>query len=90
MAGIIKLLKNLKPGKAAGPDRLKPVLLKELREEIAPIVQVIFERSIQTGKLPSNWCRAQVSPIFKKGDKIQSYLSHSLQDPRTYYGIQYG
>ena len=44
-------------------------MLKELREEIAPIIQVIFERSIKTGKLPSEWCRAQVSPIFKKGDK---------------------
>ena len=69
VAGILKLLKNLKPGKAAGPDRLKPILLKELREEIAPIIQVIFERSIKTGKLPSEWCRARVRPIFKKGDK---------------------
>ena len=66
VAGIIKLLKNHKPGKAVGPDRLKPILLKELREEIAPIIQVIFERSLQTGKLPSEWCRAQVTPIFKK------------------------
>ena len=32
-----KALKNLKPGKAAGPDRLKPIMIKELREEIAPI-----------------------------------------------------
>ena len=69
MAGILKLLQNLKPGKAAGQDILKPVLLKELREEIAPIVQIIFERSIQTGKLLTEWCRSQVAPIFKKGDK---------------------
>ena len=71
-AGILKLLKNLKPGKAAGPDRLKPILLKELCEEIAPIIQVIFERSIQTGKVPAEWCRAQVSPIFKKGGKTSA------------------
>ena len=69
VAGILKLLRNLKPGKAAGPDKLKPILLKELSEEIAPIIQVIFERSTQTGKLPAEWCRAQVIPIFKKGDK---------------------
>ena len=66
VAGILKLLKNLKPGKAAGPDRLKPILLKELCEEIAPIIQVIFERSIQTGKLAAEWCQAQVSLIFQK------------------------
>ena len=67
--GILKLLKNLKPGKAAGPDQLKPLLLKELRDEIAPIIKIIFEKSLQTGKLPSDWVKANVMPVFKKGDK---------------------
>ena len=67
--GILKLLQNLKPFKAAGPDKLKPLLLKELREEIAPIIQIIFERSLQTGKLPADWCKVQVTPVFKKGNK---------------------
>ena len=40
--GILKLLQNLKPFKAAGPDKLKPLMIKELREEIAPIIQVIL------------------------------------------------
>ena len=44
--GILKLLKNIKPGKAAGPDKLKPLLLQELREEIAPVLQIIFERAL--------------------------------------------
>ena len=58
VSGILKRLCHLKPNKAVGPDRLKPVLLKELREEIAPIIQIIFERSIrqassqQTGAEP--------------------------------------
>ena len=67
--GILKLLKNLKPGKAAGPDKLKPRLLQELCNEIAPVLQIIFERSLQTGKIPSDWRKALVAPIFKKGDK---------------------
>lgn len=67
--GILKLLNNLKPGKAAGPDKLKPLLLKELREEIAPIIKVIFDRSLQTGQLPAEWIKANVMPVFKKGDK---------------------
>ena len=67
--GLLKLLKNLKPGKAAGPNKLKPLLLKELRDEIAPIIKVIFEKSLQTGKLPSEWVTANVMPVFKKGDK---------------------
>ena len=67
--GILKLLKNLKPGKAAGPDQLRPLLLKELRDEIAPIIKIIFEKSLQTGKLPFDWVTPNVMPVFKKGDK---------------------
>ena len=67
--GLLKLLKNLKPGKAAGRDRLKPLLLRELREEIAPIIKIIFDRSLQKGKLPADWVKANVMPVFKKGDK---------------------
>ena len=67
--GLLKLLHNLKSGKAAGPDKLKPLLLRELRDEIAPIIKVIFDRSLQTGKLPADWTKANVMPVFKKGDK---------------------
>ena len=67
--GTLKLLQNMKPFKAAGPDKLKPLMLKELREEIAHIIQVIFERCLQTGKLPADWRKARVTPVFKKGTK---------------------
>ena len=43
VGGILKLLKKLNPGKAADPDKLKPLLLGELAEEIAPIIQILFE-----------------------------------------------
>ena len=68
-AGIVNLLKNLKPKKAAGPDRIKPVVLQELREELAPILKVLFERSLESGAVPLIWNSANVSPIFKKGEK---------------------
>ena len=68
-AGIVNLLKNLKPKKATGPDRIKPVVLQELREELAPILKVLFERSLESGAVPLIWNSANVSPIFKKGEK---------------------
>ena len=46
--GIIRLLKNLKSRKAAGPDDLVPAVLKELSTEIAPVLQKIYSKSIQT------------------------------------------
>ena len=37
-------LMQLVPGKTAGPDKLKPLLPKELRVEIAPIIKVILKK----------------------------------------------
>ena len=67
--GTEKLLKSLNPHKAAGPDQFKPIVLQTLHAELAPILQVIFQKSLDSGKLPHIWEEANVSPIFKKGDK---------------------
>ena len=67
--GIMKLLQGLKPDKAPGPDRIRPLFLQKLHSEIAPILHVIFSMSLQKGTLPSDWIKANVSPIYKKGDK---------------------
>lgn len=67
--GIEKLLKNLKTDKAAGPDQISPILLKELHNEVSPIVQILFQLSYDTGVLPREWCTASVGPLFKKGDR---------------------
>ena len=67
--GIEKLLKGLNPHKAAGPDKFKPIVLQTLHKELAPILQLMYQKSLDTGKLPSIWKDANVSPIFKKRDK---------------------
>jgi hypothetical protein len=70
--GIEKLLLNLSPHKAAGPDNIRPRILKELATDIAPILSIIFERSLHTGQVPKDWKKANVAPIFKKGDKYKA------------------
>ena len=67
--GIYKLLLGLNPHKAAGSDKLKPIILQTLHEELSPIRQLIFQKSLDNGKLPDVWKEANVSPIFKNGDK---------------------
>ena len=71
LKGVIKPLWNLKPDKAAGPDSIKPVGLKQLKTEIAPVMCLLFEKTLQTGQLPSDWKKAQVCPLFQKGDKTE-------------------
>ena len=52
-----------------GPDNLHPKVLKHLASTIAPSLQLIFQKSIATGRVPSDWKQANVSPIFKKGER---------------------
>jgi hypothetical protein len=50
--GITKLLKQLNPYKAPGPDNISPRILKELATDISPLLQLIFQKSLDTGVVP--------------------------------------
>jgi hypothetical protein len=66
--GVKRLLRNLDPSKAPGPDGISARVLKELADEIAPILTLIFRVSLETGQVPADWKDANVSPIYKKGE----------------------
>ena len=78
--GIIKLLKNLNPYKAQEPDNISPRILKELADEISPLLQLIYTKSLDTGEVPADWHTANVSPVYKKGLKsaAENYRPISL------------
>ena len=69
---ITKLLKDLKPNKSPGPDNLGPRLLKEQAEDIAPVLLMIFRKSLAAGEVPDDWRTANVTLAFKKGQKYQA------------------
>jgi len=75
--GVQKLLSNLKD-KAAGPDNIKPLVLKELSKQISPIITLLFQKSLDSGILPKVWTSANVIPLYKKGNK---------EDPANYRPI---
>ena len=78
--GIENLLKKLNPHKASGTDQLKPIVLRTLQKELAPILQVIFQKSIDQAQQPNIWKKAYVSQIFKKGHRtdLANYRPISL------------
>jgi len=53
----------------AGPDGVQAVLLKNCAASMSVSLAYIFQKSIDKGKLPSDWKTAAVKPIFKDGDK---------------------
>ena len=67
--GVRKLLAKIKPHTACGPDNLPAYLLKEASNELAPLFCLLFNATLHQGKIPHAWKSANVSPIFKKGDK---------------------
>ena len=73
--GIKKLLQNLDCKKANGPDDIPTRLIKDTASEIAEVVYFLFNQSYNLSQLPTEWCKANVVPIFKKGAK---------QDPNNY------
>ena len=69
MEVIKKAIDRLKEQSAAGPDGIPPRVLKEMRNEIALPLEIIFKESMRSGKIPEEWRDAEVTPIFKKGKK---------------------
>jgi hypothetical protein len=69
---VLKLLQNLKTDKSPGPDSLHPRLLFEIKESIAEPLSIIFNQSLALKTARKEWENAQISAIFKKGNKSQA------------------
>ena len=66
---VKKKLLSLNPNKSCGPDNIHARILKELADDIASPIATFFKLTIERGKIPRDWKRGNISPIFKKGSK---------------------
>ena len=66
------MLLSINPNKAVGPDEIHPRVLKETAEILYPPLFRIFRLSLDKGILPNVWKHANVSPIFKKGNRAEA------------------
>ena len=70
--GVRKLLQNINAHKATGPDNIPGQLLKEVAQEVTPILSLIFSASLHQGT------PATVTPLFKKGDRGKASNYHPV------------
>ncbi len=70
---VQKELDKLEKNKSTWPDALSARLLKELKQQILKYFTDIYNLSLQQNKVPKDWKQANVTPIYKKGDKSGAF-----------------
>ena len=55
--------------KSVGPDEVHLRVLRKLANEDVKLLPIIFEKSWQSGEVPSGWKRGKITRVFKKGKK---------------------
>jgi hypothetical protein len=66
---ICNKLNKLNSNKAPGVDGIVPRILVENSDILSEPLFYIFKKSIECGRVPCDWKKANVTAIFKKGDK---------------------
>ena len=66
---VVNSLLNLNVSKASGPDGIPARLLKECSHQIAPSLCTLYNHSLRSGHIPSEWKSADVTPVHKKNSK---------------------
>ena len=65
---ITKLILELNPNKSCGIDMIDPFIIKQLAEPLAPILSNVFNKSMNTGRVPDKLKEAMITPVYKSDD----------------------
>ncbi|KAK4817961.1 hypothetical protein QYF61_003481 [Mycteria americana] len=66
---VSDLLCHLDTHKSMRPEGIHARVLRELVEELAKPLSIIYQQSGLTGEVPDDWRLVNVTPIYKKGQK---------------------
>ncbi|KAK3571394.1 hypothetical protein QTP86_010712 [Hemibagrus guttatus] len=69
---VRKALKRMKSGKAVGPDNIPVEVWKCLGEAAVEFLTSLFNRVLECEKMPEEWRRSVLVPIFKDKGDVQS------------------
>ena len=77
---VLKMFSSLDERKATGPDVISAKLLRMVAQAISLSITYLFNASMQSGQIPTEWKEANIIPVPKSGDKddVSSYRPVSV------------
>ncbi|CAF1006681.1 unnamed protein product [Brachionus calyciflorus] len=69
---VFKKLEKIDQSKGMGNDDIHPKVLKETSHSIVKPLSLLFIKSYTTGEVPSEWREANITPLHKKGSKLEA------------------
>ena len=69
---IMSVIGNISTRKAVGPNSVPNLILKEFKDKLKTPITIIINISFLTGKFPKQCKTANITPILKKGNKLDS------------------
>lgn len=77
---VMRQIKRLDIFKGAGPDGIPPVFIKRCGTVLALPLTIIYNQSLNTGVFPTEWKKARIVPVYKKGDNsdVKNYRPISI------------
>ena len=69
---VKEIMKDLDVNKAQGPDGVSNWIMKECSEQLAEVIHNTIICSFKEGKVPIDWKRANIVPVYKGGNKEET------------------
>ena len=72
LKGVHDQLSQINTFKSQGPDGIPPWFLNRYAYHLTPIIHDIFQSSVDSGQVPKAWNEANITAIFKKGNRAET------------------
>ena len=64
------IIKKLKKKKAVGFDQFSNEIFKNAPKIVLQMILLLLIIILEKGRIPEQWCKGLITPIYKKGDKL--------------------
>ena len=83
---VLNAIKQLKNGKAPGPDKISTKLIKDAADFIWKPLTMVFNSSLKCAIFPDIWKLARVTPVFNTGSKKMQIITDLSLSSQSFHG----